>query len=72
MMIIGIPMMAFASLVSSMVMTVVYSFATIYTMVGCTLAVLAYAGFFGEITFPEKKKKEKKEKKAAEDAPAAE
>lgn len=67
MMIIGIPMMIFASLVTSLVMAVVYSFATVYTMVGCTVAVLAYAGVFGEITFPEKK-----EKNAAEDVPAIE
>lgn len=67
--IISLPFMMVGTVVTSLVMTIVYSFFTAYTMVGCTLAVLAYAGFFGEITFPEKKKKEKK---AAEDAPAAE
>lgn len=67
MMILAFPIMTISGTVTSLFMAVVYGFATIYTMVGCTVAVLAYAGVFGEITFPEKE-----EKKATEETPAIE
>ena len=62
MIIIGFPIMMISNLLTSLTMTVILSFATIYTMVGCTVAVLAYAGVFGEITFPEKNSEKVDEK----------
>lgn len=69
MILLGFPLLMIPETITSLIMAVVCGFATVYTMVGCTVAVLAYAGVFGEITFPAK---EKKNKKAKESTPAIE
>ena len=59
--IIGIPlafisgiMMGLSGAVTGVIVSFVSSFISIYAIAGCVVAVLAYAGVFGEITFPEK------------------
>ena len=52
MIIIGVFAMIIPGTVTALIMAIPTAMATIYTMVGCVIAVLAYAGVFGEIAAP--------------------